>query len=77
MVVVVVVWEWVCVCGGVGGVWVEGSAWSCMWLLTSVGFTFKVNPVDTPAPEDVSPMIVVSLYSDPAPQWTPHTGCVA
>lgn len=65
-----------CVCGwgGVGwGGWLEGSAWSRTWLLTSVGFNFKVSPVDTPAPEDVSPLIVVSLYSDPAPQSGPHT----
>ena len=62
----------VCVCGGC----MEGSAWSCTWLLVSVGFASKVNPGDTPAPEDVSPLIVVSLYSDPLLRVTPHTGSV-
>ena len=75
LVVVVCVCVCVCVCVVGGGVreWLEGSAWSCTWLFTSVGFNFKVSPVDTPAPEDVSPLIVVSLCSDPAPQSGPHT----
>ena len=70
---VVVVCVCVCVVGGGVREWLEGSAWSCTWLFTSVGFNFKVSPVDTPAPEDVSPLIVVSLCSDPAPQSGPHT----